>query len=102
MKKSLLRSPRQGKKQKAIFKLGQLVRTTDIKKLFSKGDSTNWCYKLYTITEVIHYNIPSYGIIYLAERDNRKLLGSTKLTADEIFEKYAKKRGNYNQKMLLY
>ena len=27
--------------QKPKFKLGQLVRTTDIKKVFSKGDSTN-------------------------------------------------------------
>ena len=28
------------------FKLGQLVRTADIKRVFSKGDSTNWPYKL--------------------------------------------------------
>ena len=41
------------------FKLGQLVRTADIKKVFSKGDSTNYKYKLYTITEVIHDTIPS-------------------------------------------
>ena len=40
-------------KQKPKFQLGQLVRTADIKKVFSKGDSTNWSYKLYTITEVI-------------------------------------------------
>ena len=45
--------------QKPKFKLGQLVRTADIKKVFSKGDSTNWSYKLYTITEVIHDAIPS-------------------------------------------
>ena len=44
--------------QKPKFKLGQLVRTADIKRVFCKGDSTNWSYKLYTITEVIHDTIP--------------------------------------------
>ena len=42
------------------YKLGQLVRTADIKKVFSKSDSINWSNKLYTITEVIHDTIPSY------------------------------------------
>ena len=46
-------------RQKPKYKLGQLVRTADIKKVFSKGDSTNWSYKLYTITEIIHDTIPS-------------------------------------------
>ena len=36
--------------QKPKFKLCQLVRTADIKKVFSKGDSTNYSSKLYTIT----------------------------------------------------
>ena len=36
--------------QKPKFKLGQLVRLADTKRVFSKGDSTNWSYKLYTIT----------------------------------------------------
>ena len=44
------------------FKLGQLVRTADIERVFSKGDSTNYSYKLYTITDVIHDTIPSYRI----------------------------------------
>ena len=56
------------------YKLGQLVRTADIKRVFSKGDSTNWSYKLYTITEVIHDTIPSYRINYLPERYNENLL----------------------------
>ena len=47
-------------KQKPKFKLGQLVRTADIKRVFSKGDSTNWSFNLYTITEVIHDSVPSY------------------------------------------
>ena len=49
------------------FKLGQLVRTADFKKVFSKGDSTNYSYKLYFITEAIHDTIPSYRIDYLSE-----------------------------------
>ena len=47
---------------KPKFKIGQLVRTADIKKVFSKGDSTNYSYQLYTITGVIHNTIPSYRI----------------------------------------
>ena len=69
--------------QNPKFNLGQLVRTTDIKRVFSKGDSTNWSYKLYTITEVIHDTIPSYRIDYLPERYNQNLLLPTKLTLDE-------------------
>ena len=50
------------------FKLGHLVRTADIKKVFTKGDSTNYSYKLHTITQIIHDTIPSYPIDYLTER----------------------------------
>ena len=68
---------------KPKFNLGQLVRTADIKKVFSKGDSTNYSYKLYTITEVIHDTIPSYRIDYLPERYNENLLLPTKLSLEE-------------------
>ena len=64
-------------------KLGQLVRTADKKRVFSKGDSTNWSYKLYTITEVIHDTITSYCIDYLPERYNANLLPPTKLSLEE-------------------
>ena len=70
-------------KQRPKIKLGQLVRTADIKRVFSKGDSTNWSYKLYTITEFIHDTIPSYRIDYLPERYNENLLLPTKLSLDE-------------------
>ena len=70
-------------KRQAKFKLGQLVRTADIKKVFSKGDSTNYSYKLYTITEVIHDTVPAYRIDYLLERYNENLLLPTKLSLDE-------------------
>ena len=69
--------------QKPKFKLGDLVRSADIKRFFSKGDSTNWSYKLYTITEVIHDTIPSYRIDYLPERYNENLLLPTKLSLEQ-------------------
>ena len=38
------------KKRKPKINLGDLGRTADIKKVFSKRDSTNYSYKLYTKT----------------------------------------------------
>ena len=78
---SNLKDKREVRKPK--FKLGDLVRTADIKRVFSKCDSTNWSYKLYTITEVIHDSIPSYRIDYLPERYNENLLLPTKLSLEE-------------------
>ena len=68
------------RKHQPKFKLGQLVRAADIKRVFSKGDSTNYSYNLYTITGSIHDTIPSYRIDYLPERYNENLLLPTKLT----------------------
>ena len=65
------------------YKLGHLVRTADIKNVFSKGDSTNYSYMLYTITEDIHDTIPSYRNNYLPERYNENLLLPTKLYLEE-------------------
>ena len=70
-------------KQQAKFNLGQLAIPADIKRVFSKEDSTNYSYKLYTITEVIHDTIPSFRIEYSPERYNENLLLPTKLTLDE-------------------
>ena len=69
--------------QKPKFKLGQVVRTSDIRRVFSKGDSTNYRYEIYTITEVIHDTILSYRIIYEPERYNENLLLPSKLTLEE-------------------
>ena len=69
--------------QKPKFKLAQKVRTSHIRKASSKDDSTNYSYKLYTITEVIQDTIPSYRIDYLPERYKENLLLPTKLTLDE-------------------
>ena len=63
--------------------LRQLVHTAEIKTAFSRGDSTNWSYKLSTITEIIHDTTPTYRINYLPERYSQNLLLSTKLTLDE-------------------
>ena len=71
------------KKQKPKFKLGDLVRTADIDKTFSKGDTTNWSNKLYMITEVIHETIPTYHIDFLPERYNQSILKKSKLTLME-------------------
>ena len=70
-------------KQQPKYKLGQLVRTANIRRVFSKGDSTNYSYRLYTITEVIHDIIPSYRLNYLSERYNENLLLPTKLTLEQ-------------------
>ena len=64
-------------RQDPKFELGQLVRTADIENVFSKGDSTNWSQKLYTITQIFHDTIPRFGIKYLPERYNENLLRST-------------------------
>ena len=50
---------------------------------FSKGDSTNWSYKLYTITEIIHDTIPSNRINYLPKRYNENLLLPTNITLEQ-------------------
>ena len=47
------------KKIKPKYEIGDLVRTADLKKTFSKGDTTNWSYKLYKITELVNDTIPS-------------------------------------------
>ena len=49
-------------KRKPNYELGPLVGTAFLRKLFGKGDSTNWLYKLYTITEVIHDTKSSYRL----------------------------------------
>ena len=60
--------------------LGDLVRTADTKKMFSKGDTTIWSYNLNENTEIINDTIPSYHIDNLKERYNEALLKRTELT----------------------
>ena len=68
------------KKIKQKFQINDLVRTADVKKTFSKGDTTNWSYKLYKITEINNDTMPSYKIDNLTERYNESLLKKTELT----------------------
>ena len=68
------------KKVTPKFQINDLVRTADLKKTFSKGDTTNWSYKLYKITEIIKDTIPSYHIKNLSERYNESLLKKTELS----------------------
>ena len=67
------------KKRKPKYNLGDLVRTADTRNVFSKGDTTNWSYNLYTITEVIDDTIPSYRISFLPERYNEAILKKSKI-----------------------
>ena len=61
-------------KQQPKYNLGQLVRTSVIRRVFSKDDNTNYSFLLYTITEVIHDTRPSYRLNHLPERYNQNLL----------------------------
>ena len=56
------------------FQIYDLVGTADLKKTFSKSDTTNCSHKLYKITGLINDTIPSYHIDELPERYNESLL----------------------------
>ena len=71
------------KKVKPKFQINDLIRTADLKKTFSKSDTTNWSYELYKITEIINDTIPSYHIDNLKERYNESLFKKTELTKKE-------------------
>ena len=71
------------KKVKPKFQINDLVRTADLKKTFSKSDTSNWSYILYKITEIINDTIPSYRLDNLPERYNESLLKKTELTMKE-------------------
>ena len=71
------------KKVKPKFQINDLVRVADLKRTFSKGDTTNWSYKLYKITEIIYDTIPTYHIDNLPGRYNESLLKKTELTRKE-------------------
>ena len=62
------------KKIKPKYEIGDLVRTADLKKTFSKSNTTNWSYKLYIITEKLNLSIPSYKIDNLSECYNEASL----------------------------
>ena len=71
------------RKVKPKFQINDLVRVADLKKTFSKRDTTNWSFELYKITEIINDTIPSYKIDNLPESYNESLLKKTDLTMTE-------------------
>ena len=71
------------KKVKPKFQINDIVRTADLKKTSSNGDTTNWSYKLYKITEILNDTIPIYCLDSLKERNNEALLKKTELTMKE-------------------
>ena len=60
-----------------------LVRTGDLKRIFSKGDTTKWSYKLYKITKIFNDTIPKYRLDNLPDRYNEALFKKTELTLKE-------------------
>ena len=67
------------------FQINSLVQVADFKKTFSKGDTNNWSYELYKITEIIKDTIPSYHIDNLKERYNESLLKKIELSMKENY-----------------
>ena len=57
-----------GEKVKPMFQVNDLVGTSDLRRTFSKSDTTTWSYKLYKNTEIINDSIPSYRNENLPER----------------------------------
>ena len=70
------------KKRKPKFKIHDLVRTADLKRAFSNGDTTNWFYKLYKLTEIITDTTPSYSIDNLLERYFESLLKRDRVNSE--------------------
>ena len=62
------------KKIKPKYQVNDLVRTADLEKTFSKGDTTNWSYKMYKSAAIINDTIPSYKNDSVKERYNEALL----------------------------
>ena len=66
--------------KKAKFQVNDYIRVADLRKnSFSKGDTTNWSYNLYEITEVVNNTIPSNKIDQLPDRYDEALLKKTEL-----------------------
>ena len=71
------------KKLEPRFQINDVVRTADLKKAFSKEDTTNWSYKMYKISEIINDTIPSCEIDNLKERYKEALLKKTESSMKE-------------------
>ena len=72
------------KRIKPKFKIHDLVTTADLKRTFSKENTSNWSHKRYEITESINDAIPSYQFDILLERYNKALLKMIKLSMKKL------------------
>ena len=61
------------------LEIGDLVITAEKVNVFSNGDTTNWSYKLYTITKILMDTIASYPTKNLRDRYNEGFLRKTTL-----------------------
>ena len=71
------------KRKSPKFQVNDLLRVAVLRKPFSKGDKTNWSYKLYKTRETIIDTIPTYRIDNLPEPYNEGLLKKANLTMKE-------------------
>ena len=62
------------KKMTPKFQINNLFRTTNLKKTFSEGDTTNLAHKSHKTTEIFNDTTPSYKIDNIKERYNESLL----------------------------
>ena len=68
------------KKVNLNFQVIALVKTADLKKPFSKGDTTKRSYKVFKMKKIVIDTIPSYHIDILPERYNKAFLKRTNLS----------------------
>ena len=68
--------------------------------MFSKKDSANYSYKVYTITEVIHDTIPSCRNNSLPERYNQNFLRPIKLSLEQ-YNQVIKKLNLFQKKTMI-
>ena len=74
------------KKIKPKYKIGNSVKTAEMKQNFSKRDETNWSYKLYGFTKKFDHTKQKYRIDKLPERNNEASLKKTELSMKKIFD----------------
>ena len=71
------------KKVTPMFQINALVRTADLKKTFSEGDTTDWSYKLSKITKIITGTIANSILDNSSKRYKESFLKKTDLTMKE-------------------
>ena len=70
-------------KIKPKYKIHEIIRVADLKKTFSKSDTTGWSYQLCKTSKIIIDTTPNHRPDDLPERYNETLLKKTELTMKE-------------------